>query len=195
MRWCAAKNRLAAIGGLGKGAAFQQLLPQSFPCRPVVAALAHQHSFRRQLLRNMNRGKTRKAELGRKAGGADVFGYETNDNGEYIPVPEQAKIVQLIYQLTLKDYTLRQIGAELKRRGIRTARARYSWSIAVLGGILSNDIYLGVISRNSILTDRFVQKASTLNVLGCENARLFESILFSGRFRRWLDEPAPTACR
>src|SRR3989442_12963870 len=52
-----------------------------------------------------------------------------------------------------------------------------------------------VISRNSILSERFVQRAPTLNVLGCENARLFESILFSGRFRRWLDEPAPTACR
>src|SRR6266850_2279021 len=82
--------------------------------------------------------------MGRKAGGADVFGYKTNENGEYVPVPEQAKIVQLIYQLTLKDYTLRQVRAELNRRGIRTARDRDSWSIAVLGGILRNDIYLGV---------------------------------------------------
>src|ERR1051326_7373051 len=100
--------------------------------------------FRRQLLRNMNRGKTRKAEMGRKAGGADVFGYKTNDDGEYVPVPEQAKIVQLIYQLTIKDYTFRQIRSELKRRGIRTARDRDNWSIAVLGEILRNDIYLGV---------------------------------------------------
>jgi len=70
--------------------------------------------------------------------------YKTNDNGEYIPVPEQAMVVQVIYQLTLKDYTLRQVSAELKRRGIRTARDRDCWSIAVLGGILRNDIYLGV---------------------------------------------------
>src|SRR5215469_3111098 len=40
--------------------------------------------FRRQLLRNLNRGKVRKAELGRKAGGADVYGYRTNENGVYI---------------------------------------------------------------------------------------------------------------
>jgi DNA invertase Pin-like site-specific DNA recombinase len=100
--------------------------------------------FRRQLLRNMNRGKVRKAEMGRKAGGADIYGYRTNENGEYVPVPEQAKVVQLIYQLTLKDYTLRQVRAELKRRGIRTARDRESWSIAVLGDMLRNDIYLGV---------------------------------------------------
>src|SRR5215510_14827414 len=38
--------------------------------------------FRRQLLRNMNRGKTRKAEMGRKAGGADIYGYKTNGSGE-----------------------------------------------------------------------------------------------------------------
>jgi site-specific DNA recombinase len=100
--------------------------------------------FRRQLLRNMNRGKTRKAEMGRKAGGADVFGYKTNENGEYAPDPEQAKIIQLIYELTMKDYTLRQVSAELKRRGVRTTRDRDSWSIAVLSEMLRNDIYLGV---------------------------------------------------
>src|SRR5262252_4937362 len=65
--------------------------------------------FRRQLLRNMDRGKVRKAELGRKASGADVFGYRTNEQGEYIPEPEEAKLVHLVYELYLKDFTLRQI--------------------------------------------------------------------------------------
>src|SRR5215510_12106906 len=54
--------------------------------------------FRRQLLRNMNRGKTRKAEMGRKAGGADIYGYSTNENGEYAPEPAKAKVVQLIFE-------------------------------------------------------------------------------------------------
>src|SRR5262249_11990805 len=76
--------------------------------------------FRRQLLRNLDRGKVRKAELGRKAGGADVFGYRTNDKGEYVPLPEEAKVVQLIYELAMKDFTFRQIRSELKKRGIRT---------------------------------------------------------------------------
>src|SRR5215813_7248353 len=78
--------------------------------------------FRRQLLRNMNRGKVRKGELGRKAGGGDVFGYRTSENGEYLPEPNEAKIVQLIFQLTLKDFTFRQIRLELKRRGICSKR-------------------------------------------------------------------------
>src|SRR5688572_22279065 len=100
--------------------------------------------FRRQLLRNMNRGKERKAEMGRKAGGADIYGYRTNDQGEYIPDRGEAKIVQLIYELSAKDYTLRQVSAELHRRGIRTKWDRERWSIAVLRDILRNDIYLGV---------------------------------------------------
>jgi site-specific DNA recombinase len=100
--------------------------------------------FRRQLLRNMNRGKIRKAELGRKAGGADVFGYRTNERGEYIPEPEEAKLVQLVYELYLKDFTLRQISRELRRRGIKTKRGREYWSICVLGAMLRNDVYLGV---------------------------------------------------
>jgi site-specific DNA recombinase len=100
--------------------------------------------FRRQLLRNMNRGKTRKAEMGRKAGGADIFGYQTNDDGEYLPQPEQAKVVHLIFELVTKDFTLRQVSAELKRRGIKTKWGRDTWSVAVLTALLNNDIYLGV---------------------------------------------------
>src|SRR5207237_6225546 len=99
--------------------------------------------FRRQLLRNMNRGKQRKAEMGRKAGGADVFGYRTNENGEYTPEPEQTKVVQLVYELYAKDFTLRQIKAELKKRNIRTKRG-CDWGICMLGQMLRNDIYLGV---------------------------------------------------
>src|SRR5262245_61695928 len=63
--------------------------------------------FRRQLLRNLKRGKIRKAELGRKVAGSDVLGYRTNEKGEYIPNPDEAKIVQLIYDLYAKDFSLR----------------------------------------------------------------------------------------
>src|SRR5215813_2053541 len=89
--------------------------------------------FRRQLLRNMDRGKVRKAELGRKAGGQDVYGYRTNEDGQYTPDPEESKVVRLVYELYAKDFTLRQIRDELKRRGIRTKLGRDKWSIAVLG--------------------------------------------------------------
>src|SRR5215510_14494358 len=95
--------------------------------------------FRRQLLRNMNRGKIRKAELGRKAGGQDVFGYRTNDKREYVPEPNEAKVVQFVFELYTKDFTLRQIKAVLKTRGIRTRRG-CEWSICMIGQMLHNDI-------------------------------------------------------
>jgi len=41
-------------------------------------------------------------------------------------------------------YTLRQVSAELKRRGIRTPRDRDTWSICIFGMLLRNDFYLGV---------------------------------------------------
>src|SRR5262249_31510462 len=99
--------------------------------------------FRRQLLRNMNRGKVRKAELGRKAGGADVFGYRTNEHGEYAPQPDEVKVVQLVFKFYTNDFTLRQIKAELKKRGIRTRRG-CEWSICMIAQMLRNDIYVGV---------------------------------------------------
>ena len=100
--------------------------------------------FRRQLLRNMDRGRVRKAEMGRKAVSQDIFGYHTNEKGEYFPEPEEAKVVRLVYELYVKDFTLRQIKRELRRRGIPTKRGRADWSIAVIGSMLCNDVYVGV---------------------------------------------------
>jgi len=44
----------------------------------------------------------------------------------------------------MKDFTFRQTRFELKKRGIRTKTGRDTWSIAVLGDILRNDVYLGI---------------------------------------------------
>jgi len=121
--------------------------------------------FRRQLLRNLKRGKIRKAELGRKVAGSDVLGYRTNEKGEYILNPDEAKIVQLIYDLYAKDFSLRQIQIELKRRHVRTKRGRDEWSVAVLRFILRNKTYLGVFTyqrtRQEMKTEPFISKRAT----------------------------------
>ena len=99
--------------------------------------------FRRQLLRNMNRGKPRRAQLGRKAGGQDIYGYRTDDHGAYHIHQEEAEVVRLVYDLALSGRTMRQIQRDLADRGIASPRGR-RWSVSVIGGILHNDIYLGV---------------------------------------------------
>jgi hypothetical protein len=99
--------------------------------------------FRRQLLRNMNRGKVRKAQIGRKASGQDIYGYRTDDDGVYHIHEEEAEVVRLIYELALSGRTMRQIQSDLGARGILSPRGR-RWSVSVIGGILHNDIYLCV---------------------------------------------------
>src|SRR5688500_12825540 len=87
--------------------------------------------YRRQLMRNLRRGQSRKAEMGRKAAGADVYGYRTNEKGEYIPHPPEAKVVRLMFELLIKGRSLRQLAAEFKRRGIPTARGKQDWGVGV----------------------------------------------------------------
>jgi len=115
--------------------------------------------FRRQLLRNMNRGRVRKAEMGRKAAGPDAYGYTTNEVGEYAPEPQAAKVVQMVFELVAKDYSLRQVSAELKRLGVRTKSGKETWSIAVLGYMLRNEVYLGVYRFHKNLNHKDVDGA------------------------------------
>ena len=98
--------------------------------------------FRRQLLRNMNRGKLQKAREGKKAGGADVYGYRTV-GGSYQPYEREAATVRLIFDLALCGKSIRQIQAELHAQEIPSSRG-LRWSVSVLGGILKNDLYVGV---------------------------------------------------
>ncbi len=100
--------------------------------------------FRRQLLRNMDRGKKRKAQMGRKAGGVDIFGYVTNENGEYIPHREQSRIIKLIFNLAMNDLTVREIALELEKRAIPTPTGKKKWGFGVVASILRNDIHVGV---------------------------------------------------
>ncbi len=100
--------------------------------------------FRRQLLRNMDRGKKRKAELGRKAGGADIFGYRTDSEGLYAVCEEEARTVKLIFNLAMNDLTIREIVQELARRGVASVSGNSRWYNSVVQGMLRNDVYVGV---------------------------------------------------
>ena len=46
------------------------------------------------------------------------YGYKKDESGELIICPEQAEIVQLIYELYLSGYSLSGIAKELRERGI-----------------------------------------------------------------------------
>ncbi len=100
--------------------------------------------FRRQLLRNLDRGKTRKAELGLKAGGSDKYGYRTDMDGRYRPHPKEAEVVRLVFELAYNDLTVREISRELAVRGIPSVTGKSMWPPGVISSLLRSDLYLGV---------------------------------------------------
>lgn len=84
------------------------------------------------------------------------LGYDRGANGELVVNPEQAKIVQNIYDLFLQGLTYHGIAQELTDDGIKTPGGKDKWSISTVKSILSNEKYKG---------DALLQKCFTVDYL------------------------------
>lgn len=107
--------------------------------------------YRRVLLRNMKRGKDQKGRSGRNACGSPPDGYLleinviTKKSGKYIPDPDRAYIILLIFELADQDKTVREIKKELESRGIPSPRrGKQGWSTSHIFDVLHNRQYLGI---------------------------------------------------
>lgn len=100
--------------------------------------------FRRQLLRNMKRGKDQKAHEGRKTGSADIYGYKTDEKGRYSIDEKQARIVRLIFSLADEGLSIRRIIDDLLKRGIPSPLGRERWGHGTVAGMLRNEMYIGI---------------------------------------------------
>ena len=66
-----------------------------------------------------NRGKKRNKELGRYNGGIIKYGYTRDENGYFIPNPETASVVKMIYELYATGrYSISSLTEELQARGV-----------------------------------------------------------------------------
>lgn len=83
-----------------------------------------------------------------------LLGYETDEYGQMVIVPEEAVIVKTIYQLYLSGMSSIQIANELTEAGILTAlNEKVWWSGSVLN-ILHNERYCGdVLMQKTITVD------------------------------------------
>ena len=70
------------------------------------------------------------------------FGYTVNENGEFIPDPNEAPWVKKIYELCSEGYNLVQIAEFLKEKGIKTTAGANFTKKTVLR-IIENEIYKG----------------------------------------------------
>ena len=98
--------------------------------------------FLRDLSRNTTRGLLNSAREGRAGtGGPSPFGYHSK-GGEVSVVPEQAKVVRLVFKTYLKVGSIRGTAAELNRKKVPTPRGK-PWRNSGVQSILARRKYIG----------------------------------------------------
>ena len=91
------------------------------------------------------------------------MGYRCEE-GELVIVPEQAKIVELIFELYLKGYTFSQIKKYLEESGIKTVTGKKLWSANVIQQMLKNEKYKGDMMLQKTFTEDYLNGIRKKNV-------------------------------
>jgi site-specific DNA recombinase len=87
-------------------------------------------------------GKLRRAREGKNPGMRPPYGYHLQEGGGFAPLPEEAGVVQRIYQMYLSGMGARMIVGSLNREGLRPRQSR-SWTQSTVIRILANPAYIG----------------------------------------------------
>lgn len=131
---------------LGIGVYFQNdnintLLPDSELRLTIMASMAQEES--RKTHERVKFGNRRSIENGVVLGNNNFYGYE-KDNGKLVIVPEEAKMIQMIFDLYAnKRYGLRKIGRALYDAGYRNANGK-RLSETTIKRCLENPKYKGM---------------------------------------------------
>jgi site-specific DNA recombinase len=104
----------------------------------------------------INRGKKRKAEMGKFVSGKTSYGYLINkeaEGGLEVYEPEAA-VVQQIFQWYIGGLSVYQIVRELKKREIKTQDGRDEWADSTVASLLKNTTYIGYLYYNKKFRDK-----------------------------------------
>ena len=103
--------------------------------------------------------------MGYKAGKAPfrglLFGYKRGSSGEYLVVPEQAAIVQSIFDRYLNGGSTVEISAYLEEQHIPSPKGSPKWNPATIQSMLQNERYAGDV----LLQKTFVQDCLSKRVV------------------------------
>lgn len=128
----------------------------------ILSSQAQEES--RNLSENTRWGIIRRFESGKVTVNHKKFmGYTKNAEGELVIVPEEAKIVRLIYRLYLEGKSLKQMKEQLEREGVKTVTGKDNWSEAVLTKMLTNEKYMGDALLQKTYTVDFLSKKRVVN--------------------------------
>lgn len=83
-----------------------------------------------------------------------LLGYRKGADGQPEIIPEEAEIVQSIFDMFLSGMTLREIADYLRAEGIKTKLGGDTWSLATIQNILKNEKYCGdAITQKTVTID------------------------------------------
>jgi len=110
---------------------------------------------RKQIKERMNRGRLDRLKRGAMPGGFIVFGYNYKKSikegyrwGEYTINKEQAKTVNLIFNLYIKTNNTREVVRALTNRGVKPQKNGDVWRRSTVKKVLKNTAYTGRAYRN-----------------------------------------------
>lgn len=87
------------------------------------------------------------------------YGYRQDADGTLVPVPEETKVVRLIYGLRQQGVSLRKIASHLEEMDARSPRGNPTWSIETIRKILKNEKYYGdVLLQKTYISNYFTGK-------------------------------------
>ena len=86
-----------------------------------------------------------------------LLGYRKGEDGEPEIVPEEASIVERIFNMYLSGETINRISTKLREENLQIPGKRFSFSASMIKGILRNERYCG---------DSILQKTVTIDCIG-----------------------------
>lgn len=127
----------------------------------ILSSLAQDES--RSISENSTWGIRRRFENGQFTMSTKRFlGYDTDENGKLVINPEQAKIVERVYDEYLAGKTVDHIKRIFEGEGIKNWNGKSTWHATTLKSMLCNEKYKG---------DAILQKSYTVDFLSKKRAK------------------------
>ena len=128
----------------------------------IMSSLAQDES--RKISERVKAGQKISREKHVLYGNGNILGYR-RENGTYVPDPDQAQTVKLIYQMySTGKVGLQKVAAELYRLGRLDASGHVSWDASKVSRVLHNATYKGCICYNKSHSDGYLTQKRVKNL-------------------------------
>ena len=135
----------------------------------IMATLAQDESRKTSI--RVKSGQQTSMENGTFYGNGNILGYRRHQEllpnnkkkVDFFIDPEQAETVKLIYEMYLAGHGMKKIKDELERQGRKTAMGKSRWYETVIGHVLKNSFYCGIITYHKEFTPDYLTQKKIKN--------------------------------